>query len=343
MTRAPRPPRLLDVADRAGVSIATASRSLNGVAGVSPAVADRVRQVAESMGFVPNAHARSLAGGQESSVGLIVGEIGDPYFTEIASGVIGIAAESDRLVQICHAEDPETLVAQVRLLRANRVGAIILAGSGMVDPVREAAVEAELASFLASGGRVAAIGRHSLAVDAVLPDNVGAGRAVAEHLLALGHSQVAVLAGPAELNTVADRLDGLLGALGSARVTVTHHPFSREGGVAGARAVLDATPDATAIVALSDVMAIGVLAELRERGIRVPQDVSVTGIDDIAVAAELSPALTTVRLSMTEIGAAALVLADQEPAATLRSEATAVELVVRSSTAAPRNPATTLR
>jgi LacI family transcriptional regulator len=325
------PVRLIDVAERAGVSIATASRSLNGAPGVSPAVAERVREVAEGMGFVANSHARSLAGGQESSVGLVVGDIADPYFTEIAAGVVGVAAETRRLVQISHATDPAELLAQVRLLRANRVGAIIVAGSGRVDEHAEDAIAAELDAYRASGGRVAVIGRHSIAADAVLPDNVAAGTLVARHLIELGHTRVAVVAGPADLTTVADRLAGVTGGL--APIAVTHHAFSREGGVLGARAVLRHEP--SAIVALSDVMALGVLAELRERGIRVPEDVAVVGFDDITLASELTPALTTVRIGMAEIGAAALRMTELEPSDVPRTTPIPAELVVRATTGPP--------
>ena len=341
------PLRLSDVAARAGVSLATASRSLTGTPGVSAAVAGHVRGIAQEMGYVTNMHARSLAGGIASSIGLIVSEIGDPYFSEIASGLIGVATEHQRMVQISHAGDPDAVLAQIRLLRAYRVGAIVLAGSGFSDPALEAAANAELASFQASGGRVAVIGRHHISADAVLPDNVAAGRSVGTYLLGLGHRRIAIVAGPATLNSVADRVAGTLEALGSlespeASVSVTHHEFTRAGGAAGVAALVEAGllggdggGEVTAIIALSDVMALGVLAELRERGIRVPDDVSVVGFDDIPVAADV--ALTTVRLPMAELGAAALRMAMLEPASRPRRKTTGHELVVRASAAPPKN------
>lgn len=328
--------RLADVAERAGVSLATASRSLTGTAGVSLKLAEHVREVATSMGYVANMHARSLAGGGETSIGLIVTEIGDPYFAEIASGVIGVAAEHQRMVQIGQAPDPATVLAQIRLLRAYRVGAIVLAGSGHVDPAVDAAADAELAAFEASGGRVAVVGRHHVAADAVLLDNVAAGRSIARHLLDLGHRRIALIAGPATLNTVADRLAGLREVLGDTVVSVTHHDFSRSGGAAGAAELLDIHPEVTAIVALSDVMAIGVLATLREQGIGVPSMVSVAGFDDIPVAADVSPALTTARLPMAEIGAAALRLTTLGPAVRPRRKSSGHELIVRESTGSAR-------
>ena len=336
-----RAPRLIDVAETAGVSIATASRALAGTNGVSEAMAERVRKIAAELGYVANAHARSLASGASSSVGLIVHEIGDPYFTEIASGVLGLAAERALAVQICHSgRDPRIELAQIRSLVANRTGSIIVAGSGHTDPAVEADARAELARFQADGGRVAMIGRHHVAADAVLPDNHEGGRAIAEHVLSLGHRRIGIASGSQDLTTVADRLAGIQEALaaGKGRTTkplVVEADFTREGGMVAAREILDAAPDTTAILALNDAMAIGVLAVLRERGLACPGDVSVCGFDDVAVAADLGPSLTTIRLPMEELGRIALGMTLQPVAARPRKKHTGHELVVRDSTAPP--------
>lgn len=332
-----RAPRLIDVAEAAGVSIATASRALARTHGVSESMAERVRQVASDLGYVANAHARSLASGASSSVGLIVHEIGDPYFTEIASGVLGLASERDLAVQICHSgRDPRVELTQIRALAANRVGSIIVAGSGQTDPAVEADARAELGRFQADGGRVAMIGRHSVAADAVLPDNYGGGRTIAEHLVELGHQRIAVAGGSLALTTVADRLAGIREALGRTEPLVVEAEFTREGGMTAARQILDAAPDVTAILALNDAMAIGVLAVLRERGIACPADISVAGFDDIAVAADLGPSLTTVRLPMEELGRLALWMTLQPVTQRPRRKTTGHELVVRDSTSPPR-------
>ena len=340
MTTARKAPRLIDVAETAGVSIATASRALAGTNGVSEAMAERVRQIAAELGYVANAHARSLAGGASSSVGLIVHEIGDPYFTEIASGVLGLAAERALSVQICHSgRDSRVELAQIRSLIANRTGSIIVAGSGHTDPSVEADARAELARFQTNGGRVAMIGRHNVAADAVLPDNHAGGRAIAEHLLSLGHRKIAIASGAEALTTVADRLGGIREALKEQRVgqpLLVEAEFTLEGGVACAREILDRAPDTTAILALNDAMAIGVLAVLRERGLACPGDVSVSGFDDVAVAAHLGPSLTTVRLPMAEFGRQALAMTLQPLASRPRKKHTDHELVVRDSTAPPR-------
>lgn len=335
-------PRLLDVAEAADVSIATASRALSGTAGVSPRIAEKVRNVARELGYVANMHARYLAGGSSQSIGLVVHEIGDPYFSEIASGVLGVATERGLTVQICHTgRDPGTELTQVRALMANRVGAILVAGSGFVDPEVESPVRVELDSYTASGGRVAVIGRHHLRADAVLPDNPAGGRSIAEHVLGLGHRRIVVVSGSRQLTTVADRLAGIHAALDAAGVSrdgvpVLEEAFTRDGGRTAMRRILEEHPRTTAAIALNDDMAIGVLAEARRAGLSVPADVSVTGFDDVAVAEDLSPALTTIRLPMSAMGAKALELALKDPGRRPRRTRLPATLVVRESTGRAR-------
>jgi LacI family transcriptional regulator len=334
--------RLADVAERAGVSIATASRSLSGSSGVSVRVADHVRTVALALGYVVNPHARSLAGGATASVGLIVHEIGDPYFSEIASGVLRVAAREGMTAQICHSgRDPQTELTQIRTLVAHRIGGIIVAGSGWVDPRVQADAKAELLSFRRSGGRVAVIGRHHVAVDAVLPDNQAGARSVAEHVLAQGHRRIAIAAGSRRLTTIADRLAGIddvLRARGRTldEVPVVEADFTRDGGKEAAARILAEHGDATAILALNDAMAIGVLSTLRSAGVDVPGQVSVTGFDDVPVAEDLAPGLTTVRLPMARMGELAMTLALKAPAARPRRQTTGHTLVVRDSTGPAR-------
>lgn len=334
--------RLQDVAEAAGVSLATASRSLSGSDGVSAALAARVRAIADDLGYVANVHARSLAGGPTSSVGLVVHEIGDPYFTEIAAGVMSVGDRHGLMVQVRQTgRDPANELAQVRALVANRVDGIIIAGSGYVDPAVEHPARQQLDAFRRSGGRVAVIGRHHLGVDAVLPDNRAGGRSLADHVLGLGHRRVVILAGSPALTTIDDRVAGIGEALAAAGWKAGDWPvveaaFTRQGGKDATRQVLAEHADVTAIVALNDDMAIGALSVLRSERVSVPGDMSVAGFDDIEVAEDLAPSLTTVRLPMRRMGELALELALSPPAARPRRRTTGHELVVRDSTAAPR-------
>jgi LacI family transcriptional regulator len=335
--------RLVDVAERAGVSLATASRALAGRDGVSEQVANHVRQVARELGYVANLHARTLAGGSTSTVGLIVHQIDDPYFSEIASGVLQVAGDQDLMVQICHSgRDPQRELQQIRHLIAQRVGVIIVAGSGYIDPRLQSETKAELAAFQEHGGRVAVVGRHTISADAVLPANEAGGRAITEHVLSLGHRRIAVAAGTERLTTVADRLAGVASALEGeglrlADLPVVQTDFTRDGGRTATEQILRDHPDTTAILALNDAMAIGVLSTLRSRGISVPEQISVGGFDDVSVAADLAPSLTTIRLPMFEMGQLALSMALKDRSTRPRRKTTGHSLVVRDSTGpAPR-------
>lgn len=332
-------PRLDEVAAALGVSTATVSRALTGKPGVSSELAARVRSTARAMGYVVNAHARSLAGGTTSVIGLVVHEIGDPYFTEIAGGLVEAAEVNDLLVQVCHAgRDPARELKQIRTLVAHRVRAIVLAGSGHVDPAAEREASAVLGGFSARGGRVVVIGRRHLSSDALQPDNSGAGTALAQHLLDLGHRRIVVLSGPPGLTTVQDRMSGVRAVLDAhpeVRLAVLQTDFTRAGAAAGTTRARQTWPEATAILALNDAMATGVLDTLRRDRVDVPGQVSVAGFDDVALAAQLAPSLTTARFPLAEMGRQALDLVLRDPASTPRRRRVDYHLVPRQSTAAP--------
>ncbi len=329
-------PRLVDVAKAAGVSLASASRAMSGGTGISSEVAAHVRAVAQQLGYEPNLHARGLAGGLVPTIGLLVNEIGDPYFSEIASGVIRSATRENRSVQIAQAErTPGGELAQVQSLLRQRVGAIIIAGSGYAERADEQKMSELLTDFTLAGGRAAVIGRHHLPIDAVLPDNHRAGVSIGRHLAELGHRRIGVVAGPFSLNTVADRVAGLREGVGDGiKLIVVSKEFTREGGIVGARELRDR--DVTAIVGLNDAMAIGILRELRQHDIRVPEDISVAGFDDVAVAADVAPALTTVRIPMFEMGQHAVALILRPSSDEARIVETGHELIVRRSSGPPR-------
>jgi LacI family transcriptional regulator len=327
---------LSDVAAAAGVSLATASRALNGQTGVGAELAEKVRGVARNLGYVPNVHARQLAGGTTSVIGLIVHEIDDPFFTEIAGGIVRSALAENLMVQVSHSgRDPEQELQEITTLVVQDVDGIIIAGSGYVDPAQEAGAKEVLRAYQQRGGRVAVIGRHHLGVDAVLPDNVAVGALAGQHLVGLGHRDVLVASGSDQLTTIADRLTGICTAFQKVGVqpTVLQEAFSLSGGarIASRIGALDVRP--SAILALSDLMAIGVLQELRRQGLRVPDDISVMGIDDITVAQSLAPALTTVAVPLNEMGEIAFSMVRKPSAARPRRRVLPAHLVVRESTA----------
>ncbi|MGW2559182.1 LacI family DNA-binding transcriptional regulator [Streptomyces sp. NPDC001514] len=333
------------VARRAGVSLATASRALNGTTRVREELRQRVRAAADILGYIPNAHAQALASASNNTVGVVCHDVGDPYFSAIADGVMRAAAESDLLVMLASTfREPEREIAYVSMLRAQRARAILLIGSGFQDRAWERAMAAELDPYVRAGGRVAVVSRHrSLRVDAVLPENRAGAAALARSLLALGHREFAVLSGPTELTTVSDRLAGFREGLaqGGAPLrpeSVVRGAFTREGGHAAARELLARTGAnrPTCVFAVTDVMAVGALAAFREAGVRVPEDISLAGFDDIPLVRELTPPLSTVALPLTAMGQEVMFLALRE-APSRRSRVLRVggEVVLRASTAPP--------
>jgi LacI family transcriptional regulator len=334
--------RLRDVAQTAGVSVATASRVLSGN-GVSVAAARRqaVLAAARSLHYVPNAHAQALARAGTSQIGAILHDVSDPYFSEIVRGLQRAASDADRLVTVCNSyRDPERELAYVSLLRAQRVGALILTGSGLDDRSYSDRLAPQIGAFAATGGRPVFIGRHHIVGDAVLPDNVGGARALARALVALGHRRFAVIGGPPLLTTTRDRIDGFATGLREHGLEldpreIVPGDFSREGGMAAMSRLLDAPTNATCVFALNDAMALGALRVLRTRGVAVPEQISVAGFDDIPATLDCDPTLSTVHVPLAEMGALAVALALEAPSDELRVRHVRAEVLLRASTAAP--------
>jgi LacI family transcriptional regulator len=283
-----------------------------------------------------------LAKARSAIVGVIVHDIGDPYFSEILRGIESCADERGGLLLVCDTHrDPDREVEYLTLLHAHRASTIVLAGSGRDDAVHNEAVGSRLEAFAGGGGRVVVIGRHPYAADAVLPDNVGGARALVREILARGHHEIAIISGPPLLTTTRDRLAGVRLAFEDAgipfsRARILEGSFGRESGVAAVRAIYAQEREPSAIVALNDEMAVGALAELRALGKHVPDDVSLAGFDDIPVASDVTPRLTTVRVPLNRIGEIAMRLALEPPAAQPRVEHVATETMVRESLGAPR-------
>lgn len=334
---------LADVARRAGVSLATASRVLNGsLRTVGPEFRQRVMDAAHELGYVANANAQAVARGASNVVGLTVHDIADPYFSAIAAGVMRVADEHGLVMLLGSTErSPEREVEYVSMLRVQRARALVIAGSRTSDRERVEKLAAEIAAFRSVGGRVACISQNRLRTDTVLPQNRAGARALGRQLATVGHRRFAVLAGPRDLLTARDRLAGFRDGIRAAGVTVDvmhtlHSPFTRDGGYGTALELLRDGPKVSCLFAVNDVMAVGAMAALREHGVAVPADVSVAGFDDIATLRDLSPALTTVRLPLEEMGvrAARMTFVDDESEAP-RIARVRGEVILRESTAAP--------
>ncbi|WP_265520455.1 LacI family DNA-binding transcriptional regulator [Oerskovia flava] len=331
----PGPVTLSQVAREAGVSLATASRAINGSATrtVSPELRERVLTAAARLRYSPDANAQAMARGRTTSVGLIVHDISDPYFSSIAAGVTGAAEQADLVVTLAstqHRADRE--LAFVELMHRQRARAIIVAGGRLDGGASDDALVAALEEYHRHGGGVALVGQPLAALPTVVVANRSGAGDLAGALHALGYRSVGVLAGPAGHRTAADRSAGFAQALqerGTAVGPVVHSAFTRDGGYAGMAELL-ARPDRPRLVlAVNDVMAVGAMAAARDAGLHVPDDVAVAGFDDIVTLRDVTPALTTVRIPLTSIGEIATRLA-------LGADAGSVEVtgtvVVRDST-----------
>ena len=316
---------LQDVADRAGVSLTTASRVVNdGSRRVGKTLADRVHRAVADLGYTANLQARAVATGQSTMIGVALRDISDPYFSSIAAGLIEVAeAEAGQLL-VCltsTAAHEEAEREYVALMRAQRARAVILVGSRSDNIPARDALRAELDAFTRSGGRAACVGQDLLGVDTVLPENRAGADALARALAALGHRRFAVLAGPRSLLTGRDRTGGFSDGLRAWSVPldparVVHGDLSRDGGYAAMSEILAAgEPLPDCVFAVSDVMAVGALARLRAAGLDVPGDIALAGFDDIPTLRDVYPPLTTVRLPLKRLGeiAARLALGGDTP------------------------------
>jgi LacI family transcriptional regulator len=340
-----RPSATLEaVAKSAGVSLATASRVLNGGTRVVKAdYRDRVLAAAKDLKYMPNAHAQALARSTTTTVGVILHDVADPYFSVIAGGVMRAAHQHDLMVMMASTfRDPDREIAYVAALHAQRARAILLIGSGFDEQDYLDRMSAQLAAYQASGGRVACVSNHStLPADVVVPDNKQGAADLAQALLDQGHRSFGVISGPSRLITVTDRLAGLRSTLTDAGVDlpdshVVDGGFTRDGGYAAMNDLLDAGLGVTAVCVLSDVMAIGALAACRDRGVAVPADLSLAGFDDIPIVRDLQPPLTSVHLPLDDLGVRALELVLSEPSSRRRILRVRGDVVMRASTAPPK-------
>jgi len=332
-------PTIADVARSAGVSVATASRTLSGAVKVSPAFRAQVLAAAAQLGYEANPHARALASAGEATVGVVLHDVENPFFAELVRGMDEVADAAKRtLIFITAHRNLQRELAAIAHFRARRVEALVIAASGIEARDFATAITNQLMAFEAGGGRAVLIGRHYGHGDAVMPDNLGGGREVAEELLRLGHRRLGVICGPPAVTTTRERLAGVKEALLRAGIEVpdemlVHGDYTRDSGMAAARDLLERRGEKpTALVAFNDLMAIGAMAEARRRGMRVPEDISITGFDDVPIARDVTPALTTVRVPAAEMGALALRMALEPRHGTVRVEFVPTRLVRRQST-----------
>jgi DNA-binding LacI/PurR family transcriptional regulator len=328
-------PTIRDVARSAGVSLSTVSAVLNESAPASEPTRQRVLEAVRELGYEPNSQARNLRRRRAGSIGLIVPDIVNPFFALVAEGVQEEARNRDVLVVLCSSEArPDQEAHHARLLRASRLdGVIHLSGTGLPDA---AVVDLALDSPLV----IVDERLEGLERPFVGSDNTYGGRLAAGFAIERGHTRFAIVAGPPGLSTAADRRAGYLAALEAAGIDSSAVPtvagdYRLESGRAAAAELLScpAKRRPTALLVANDLMAIGCMRYCADAGIAVPAEVGIVGYDDIALAALVTPGLTTVRQPAREMGrAAARMLLDQiEEGARGADVDLPAELIVRES------------
>lgn len=330
-----------EVAERSGVSVATVSRVFNDYPDVSEATRERVLAAARELEYAPSAAARTLSGrrSQLVGVGIFTGyehpDIEHPFFQDVLVGLKhGVGAHGYDLLLFA-SEQPG---AYLRRARHHRVDGVVLWGVDRKDPELRALVDAGIplvtVDLVAEGPRATW----------VTSDSVAGGRLAVRHLHELGHRRIATISGlPRYTKPGADRLDGYRREMSALGLPVLEREgdFYAESGEAAMRELLALVSPPTAVFAASDLMAFGAIKAILGAGLRVPQDVSVVGFDDIAAAQLAHPRLTTVRHDKVGLGlAAAQALVDEieHPGRRPPPVTLPVELVVRESTAPAASP-----
>jgi DNA-binding LacI/PurR family transcriptional regulator len=313
---------LRDVARTAGVSPATASRALSNPEKVAPATRARVQHAAAELGYRANQAARTLATGTSGMIGLVLPDIESPFFASIAKGVDARARDTGRAVLIADTEEDANLEYDIVQRLLERVEGVILCSPRMGSAQLEAA---------AAAGDVVLVNREAGEIPSVSFDNAGGVRQALAHLRALGHRTIAYVGGPQTAWSDRERRAALHELPDVEIADIGHHRPVFRSGVAAADLVL--ASGATAVLCYNDLVALGVLRRLQDRGVRVPQDISVIGFDDIYAASLVAPALTTVSVPWARAGRNAVDLLLDAGSPKAKGPGLAVELVVRDSTA----------
>jgi LacI family transcriptional regulator len=331
-----------DIASLAGVSIATVSRVLNDRPDVAPETREAVLEVVRAHGFSTSRSARGLSAGRTGIVGVTLPFVEGPYFAFILSGASEALYEQDMRLVLCptmHEHEREVTLLD-RLMHGMTDGAILLLPSESSDELKD--LQADGYPFVVVDPRVPLAD----GIPSVASAHASGAKAATQHLLKLGHRRIAAITGPEGWFATEERLNGYHAALVSAGVLPDPElevsaDFLIDGGFVAALTLLDLKEPPTAIFAFNDNLAVGVLRAARARGVRVPEDLSVVGFDDLEQAAIVTPTLTTVRQPLAELGRMAVSLLlrilDDQRLEALRVELS-TKLILRESTAAPARP-----
>jgi LacI family transcriptional regulator len=296
------PPTSHDVAAKAGVSVATVSRVLNNSPHVSPTVRRKVLRVVKTLNFQPNRTAQRLRAKQSKVIGLIISDIQNPFFTSVVRGIEDIAYANGYSLVLCNSdEDPAKEKLYIAVMRAEAVAGVILASTSESNPLVIELLDHQIP--------VIAIDRHikNRKIDSALVANTQGAYAAVSHLIDLGHRCIGFIGLPLTRTPGKERFVGYQNALrehGSSvsRQLVRIANAKQQGGHDAALELLKYQPNITALFVANNLMTLGALDAIRERGLKIPDNISIVGFDDMPWAALLQPPLTVVAQPTYELG-----------------------------------------
>jgi LacI family transcriptional regulator len=301
-------PTMVDVAKTARVSLATVSAAINQSAPVSAELTSRIHKAIKKVGYKTNAIARSLKTGTTSTIGLMVADITNPFFTTAIHAIQDVAHRHNYSVMLCCSdEDPEKERTHLRLLADRMVDGFIIATAGETPELRNL-VEKGRAPVVLIDRQV-----EGLETDAVVIDNVAAAREAVQHLIAAGHRRIGLITGRRTLSTGRERYEGYRRALAEAGIAfqatlVSSAHFGADDGYQAANRLLSLKDRPTAIFACNNLSGLGLIRALHDAGLRCPDDVAVACFDEFDWAEVFHPRLTTVAQPTHAIGVQAMMM-----------------------------------
>jgi DNA-binding LacI/PurR family transcriptional regulator len=338
------------IARAANVSIATVSRTINYVPTVNPKIAKRVWEVIDELDYFPNTQARALVSGRSKIFGLIVSEITNPFFPELIQGFEDIAVEHGYEILVSSTNyDPKRMSHCIRRMLERKVEGVAIMTFGIEEPLLDQLAKRNVPLVFID------IGPKRPGISLLKVDYHRGIRQGVQHLAVLGHRNIAFISGPATLHSAQSRLSAFSTSLKECGIPanpawIVEGNHTMGGGIAAMERLLAANAKKmpTAVMCSNDMTAIGVLHKLYRAGLRVPDDLSVIGFDDIHIAEVTIPPLTTVQMSRFDLARAAVTalrahVESPDDPTPKREYKIQTDLIVRESTGLPRGAATRLR
>jgi LacI family transcriptional regulator len=326
------------VARLANVSIATVSRTINHVPSVNAKMAKRVREVIKELDYLPNTQARSLVSGRSRLLGLIVSEITNPFFPELIQGFENVAVEHGYEILIGSTNyEPDRMQRCIRRMVERKAEGVAVLTFGIEEPLLDQLADRNVPLVFVDQGP------EQPGISLLRVNYLNGIRQGVQHLAALGHRDIAFITGPLRLHSAQSRLSAFKHSVEECGIEVNpdwivESDHTMEGGIAAADKLLTGAKMPTAVMCSNDMTAIGVLHKAYRAGLRVPDELSIIGFDNIHISEMMTPPLTTIQMSCFELAKAAVTAlrAYVEKTPTKRDYPISTQLVVRGSTGYPR-------